>query len=142
MKKVIALAALFIGVSFTLTACAPKDSPEDSSMSLQTTDEQSTTNTSEDSETTTDTSSIDTTGSNASAAGGNPEIATYIEVTVSEEKYFYENHEILYDDLTKMFDELDENTVVKISDENAALKAYESLIKALEERGILFEAAS
>ncbi len=138
MKKVIVLAALFLGVSFTLTACTPKDN----SRSSQVTDEQSTNSTSDNSKPTSSTSSIEMAGSNSSAAGGNPDIANYIEVTVSEDKYFYENHEILFDDLIKVFDELDDNTAVKISDENATLKAYESLTKALEERGILFEAAN
>lgn len=75
------------------------------------------------------------------AAGGSSGIAGYIEITVSESTYFYDNHEISYDELIELLDGLDENTAVKISDENAALKAYENLTKALEEREILYEAA-
>lgn len=76
------------------------------------------------------------------AEGGNSGIVGYIEITVSEDKYVYENHEISYDDLIKVLDGLDGNTAVKISDENATLKAYENLTKALEEREIMFEAAN
>lgn len=140
MKKVIVLVALILGVSFTLTACTPEETNKDNSTSSQVTDEQSTNSTSDSSKPTSSSSSIEMTGSNSSAEGGNPDIANYIEVTVSEDKYFYENHEILFDDLIKVFDELGDNTAVKISDENATLKAYDSLTKALEERGILFEA--
>ena len=134
MKKKIALAALILGASLTLAACTdPDDTTKNNSSNSQVTDEQNTSSTLDNSE---------ITDSNSSAEGGNPDTAKYIEVTVSEDKYFYENHEISYDDLIKVFDELDENTAVKISDENATLKAYESLTKALEEREILFEAAS
>lgn len=134
MKKKIALAALILGASLTLVACTdPNDNTKNNSSSSQVTDEQNTSSTLDNSE---------ITDSNSSTEGGNPDTAKYIEVTVSEDKYFYENHEISYDDLVKVFDELDENTSVKISDENATLKAYESLTKALEEREILYEAAS
>lgn len=137
MKKKIALAALILG-AFFITACTP----ENNSSSSQVTDEKNTNSTFNSSEITNSTLSSETTDSNLSAAGGNPDFAAYIEVTVSEDKYFYENHEISYDDLIKVFDELDGNTAVKISDENATLKAYESLTKALEERGIFLEAAN
>lgn len=96
----------------------------------------------DDSGITSSTSINETADSDLSTEGGNPDIASYIEVTVSEDKYFYENHEISYDDLIKVLDGLDGKTAVRISDENATLKAYESLTKALAERGILFEAAS
>lgn len=150
MKKEIALAALILGTSFTFTACTSKNSPKTNLSNSQLADEQNTnsafdnteiTDSTSSSETTDSTPSSETTDSNSSAEGGNPDTAKYIEVTVAEDKYFYENHEISYDDLIKVFDELYENTVVKISDENATLKAYESLTKALEEREILFEAA-
>lgn len=142
MKKKIALAALILSANLLLTACTPKNTPANNSSSSQVADEQSTNSTFDNSEITNSTSSTETTNGNSSAEGGNPDIARYIEVTVSEDKYFYENHEILFDDLIKVFGALDENTAVKISDENATLKAYESLTKALEEREILFEAAS
>ena len=143
MKKKIALAALILGASLTLVACTdPDNATKNNSSNSQVEDEQNTINAFDESEIADNTSSNETTGSNLSAEGGNPDIAKYIEVTVSEDKYFYENHEILYDDLIKVLDELDVNTAVKISDENATLKAYESLTKALVEREILFETAS
>lgn len=145
MKKKIALAALILGVSFLFTACSdPKENlnsnPNNSSNS-QTVSEQNS-STPENSETSDSTPSSEMTGSASSAAGGNPDTAVYIEITVSENKYFYENHEISFDELVEVLDDLDENTSVKVSDENAALKAYERLTNALEERKIPFETAS
>ncbi|MDE7281213.1 MAG: hypothetical protein K2N36_05685 [Ruminiclostridium sp.] len=74
--------------------------------------------------------------------GGNPDISKYIDVTVSEDKYFYDNKEISLDDFLKVLEGIDKNTAVKITDENATLKAFENLTKALLERGIVYEAAN
>ena len=138
MNKKIALAALFLTASLALTGCDFINDflGNNNSADPQTTSTQPTTNDYDNPEITT-TTADETTENNSDAAGGNPDIADYIEVTVSEDKYFYENHEISFDDLLKVFDELDENTAVKISDENATLKAYENLTAALEEREIL-----
>ena len=147
MNKKRALAALALTASIALTACDFLNNAMSSDTSgTQTTAQPAATSTSAESEatsdTTADTTTHETTEGDSNAQGGNPDIASYIEVTVSEDKYFYENHEISYDDLIKVFDDLDENTAVRISDENATLKAYESLTNALEERGIPFETAS
>ena len=75
------------------------------------------------------------------AAGGNSGIAGHIEITVSEDRYFYDNREISYDDLIKMLDGLDGNTAVTVNDDNAALNVFEKLTKALEEREIPYELA-
>lgn len=88
-----------------------------------------------------ETTTAEVTVGGPAAEGGNPSFAHYIEVTVLEDKYFYENHEISYEELLELLDGLDGDTAVVISDKNATLKAYESLTKALEERGILFETA-
>ena len=147
MNKKIVSAALILCAGLALTACTAENNPLNSLFA----NEQSTTGTSDTSETTTgmsdepemtsSTPGSETTDSDPGAEGGNPDIAKYIEVTVSEDKYFYENHEISYDDLIEVLDGLDGNTAVIISDENATLNAYESLTKALEEREILYEVA-
>ncbi|MBD5080435.1 MAG: hypothetical protein HDT44_01565 [Ruminococcaceae bacterium] len=74
--------------------------------------------------------------------GGNPDISKYIDVTVSEDKYFYDNKEISLEDFLKVLEGIDANTAVKITDENATLKAFEELTKALLERKIPYEAAN
>ena len=74
--------------------------------------------------------------------GGNPGFAHYIEVTVLEDKYFYENHEISFEELVKVLDGLDGDTAVLISDDDATLKAYDELTSALKERKIMFETVS
>ena len=133
MKKKIALTMLILSAGLTFTACGLTNDSENTSSEHRASDEQNISAAPDVPE---------TTDSDTSGAGGNPDIAKYIEITVSEEKYFHENHEISYDALIMMLDELPKNTTVKISDENATLKAYENLTKALEERGIMFEAAS
>ena len=133
MKKKIALTMLILSAGLTFTACGLTNDSENTSSEHRASDEQNISAAPDVPE---------TTDSDTSGAGGNPDIAKYIEITVSEEKYFHENHEISYDDLIMMLDALPKNTTVKISDENATLKAYENLTKALEERGIMFEAAS
>ena len=133
MKKKIALTMLILSAGLTFTACGLTNDSENTSSEHRASDEQNISAAPDVPE---------TTDSDTSGAGGNPDIAKYIEITVSEEKYFHENHEISYDDLIMMLDELPKNTTVKISDENATLKAYENLTKALEARGIMFEAAS
>lgn len=154
MKKIIAvLAALIVCAGVAIAVYILLNGTEDLPWNSQAEAEQTTANTDHNSEITTGTSdepaitsgttsSETTTDSAPNAAGGNPDIAEYIEVTVSEDKYFYENHEISYDDLIEVLDGLDGNTAVMISDENATLNAYENLTKALEERGILYELAS
>lgn len=137
-KKATAVSAVIVTAGLAVTGYVLWNASESNSPNSQTTNEQTTTSAFDDPEITTTSGSEITDGN----SGGNSDIANYIEVTVSEDKYFYENHEISFDDLIKVFDELDKNTAVKINDENASLKAYESLTKALEEREILFEAAS
>lgn len=82
----------------------------------------------------------ETTAEPTDEAGGNPEDGSTfsLEVTVSENTYLYDNHEISYDELMELFDTLTENDIVKLSDDNASLDAYSKLTSALEERGILY----
>ena len=138
MNKKTALAALILSAGLMLTACTAENNPLSSLFG----NEQSTAGTTDNSEITSSTTSSEAMDGDPDAAGGNPDFAKYIEVTVAEDKYFYENREISYDDLIKVFDELDGNTAVIINDENATLNAYEALTKALEEREILYEAAN
>lgn len=142
MKKKIALTMLILSAGLTFTACGLTNDSENTSSEHRASDEHNISASPDVPETTDAAPSAETTDGDTSGAGGNPDIAKYIEITVSEGKYFHENHEISYDDLIMMLDELPKNTTVKISDENATLKAYENLTKALEERGIMFEAAS
>lgn len=143
MNKKIALATLILTAGFALTACTPPSTANDNrSPNPQATDEQTTTTILNDSEITTTTTDSETTDGNLNAEGGNPDIAGYVEVTVSEDKYFYENHEISFDELMEVLDGLEENTAVRISDDNAALKDFENLTKALEERSIIYEVVS
>lgn len=78
-------------------------------------------------------------GENSEPSGGNSEKSNYIELTVSAEKYIYDNHEITFEELLSVLDGLAENTAVVICDENATLKAFDSVEAALKEREIQYE---
>ncbi|MBE6873409.1 MAG: hypothetical protein E7493_05825 [Ruminococcus albus] len=63
--------------------------------------------------------------------------AEMIEVTVSEDKYIFEDKVMDIDELKGII-EGKEGAVVKITDENSTLNAYKDLTAYLEERGIEF----
>lgn len=91
-------------------------------------------------ETTADeTTTAEVTAGGPAVEGGNPGFASYIEVTVLENKYFYDNHEVSFEELVEVLDGLSGDTAVLIHDEDATLKAYEELTNALKEREIMFE---
>ncbi|MCM1579432.1 MAG: hypothetical protein NC078_11600 [Ruminococcus sp.] len=68
--------------------------------------------------------------------GGNPGNYTELKVTVSENRYYYDNSEISFDDFVEMIDGLDTNCTVIIHDDFAADKAFESITSLLKEREI------
>lgn len=68
--------------------------------------------------------------------GGNQDSYIEIEITISENRYYYNNSEISLESLIELFDGLDKNDTVKIHDDYASDKAYENLLSALKEREI------
>lgn len=68
---------------------------------------------------------------------GNPECFT-LNITISEEKYFVDNHEITFEELKKDIDSLKEGSTVKIEDENSTLKAFNAVKNYLTEKEIPF----
>ncbi|MCM1335281.1 MAG: hypothetical protein NC084_12745 [Bacteroides sp.] len=73
--------------------------------------------------------------------GGNPDRATAreISVTVSEDKYFVDNHELTFDELVEEIGAGGGEAFVRISDENATLNAFEKLRDYLAENEIEYE---
>ena len=61
-----------------------------------------------------------------------------IKVTVAGNDYFYENEKIELEVLIKNLKEIDDNFVVQIKDEKASKNAYEALINALKDNGIMY----
>ena len=141
MKRKILSALLIAAMSLTFSACSFVEEAFGKATEPQITMPGNTQETLDSSDSADVTTAADE-ESNEGSEGGNPDISKYIDVTVSEDKYFYDNKEISFEDLVKVFEGLDENTAVRITDENATLKAFESLTKALLERGILYEAAN
>lgn len=76
--------------------------------------------------------SVTTVGESSPAEGGNPAEITEIEITVSENQYYYDNAEISFDELTELIDGLGKNNIVKIYDDYASAKAYENLTSLLD----------
>lgn len=65
----------------------------------------------------------------------------YVDVTVSENSYLYQNGTLELDALLTELEKLGDDVTVRITDEKASLKAYEDLTKALEEKNIPHEDA-
>ena len=78
--------------------------------------------------------------SNVSAEGGNPgnTDSFAMEITVSEDKYFVDNHEISFDELKTKIDGLETGAVIKINDENSSLKAFNAVKDYLTEKEIAY----
>lgn len=74
------------------------------------------------------------------AAGGNPVevIENSIEVTVSEDKYIYDNLSRTLDEIMEIIKSADNLSAVIIHDQNATLSAYKALTDCLDERGISY----
>lgn len=85
-------------------------------------------------------SSSDVQTSNVSAEGGNPGDPEKfaMEITISEDKYFVNNHEISFDELKAKIDGLETGAVIKINDENSTLKAFNAVKDHLNEKGISY----
>lgn len=68
--------------------------------------------------------------------GGNPDTYKEIEITVSDNQYFYNNHEISFDELCDLFVNFDSNTSIIIYDEMASESAYTKITEYLDEQKI------
>lgn len=62
----------------------------------------------------------------------------FLNVTVSENEYIYQNSRLQLDELMDKLVTDAADTKVKITDENASKRAYENLINALEEKNIRY----
>ena len=62
----------------------------------------------------------------------------FLNVTVSENEYLYQNSKLRLDELMDKLVTDAADTKVKITDENASKRAYEELINALEEKNIRY----
>ena len=65
-----------------------------------------------------------------------PDVYDEREITISENKYFYDNHEISYNEFCDTMSQFDSNTTVKIYDELASDSAFQKIISYLDEVGI------
>lgn len=85
-------------------------------------------------------SSSDAQTSDVSSEGGNPgnPDSFAMEITVSENKYFVDNHEISFDELKTKIDGLETGAVIKINDENSTLKAFNAVKDYLTEKEIAY----
>lgn len=141
MKKMIAFCLCLTLVPVLLSGCSFDKNgnttlpTEGTEQSISSEDDPAGTDPAETSNTTTEESSY------LSEAGGNPDNAAVKEilVTVSEDKYFVDNHEMSFEELTEEIQADNEGTFVRIFDENATLNAFEKLKNYLEENAIEYE---
>lgn len=100
--------------------------------------------TSSEADTASDISSADNSSearsSNISAEGGNPgnTDSFALEITISEDKYFVNNHEISFDELKTKIDGLETGAVIKINDEISTLKAFNAVKDYLDKKKIAY----
>lgn len=77
-----------------------------------------------------------TTSTSFDSDGGNPTESNKLLITISEDKYFYQNHEIEFDDLLDLLENIEPACTVELADEKATLRAYKKLITVLDEHEI------
>ncbi|WP_432650608.1 hypothetical protein [Huintestinicola sp.] len=71
--------------------------------------------------------------------GGNADTYKEIEITVSDNQYFYNNHEITLSEVCEILDSLDSNTTIILFDEMATESAFSKITDYLDERKISYE---
>lgn len=71
--------------------------------------------------------------------GGNGGEYSEKDITVSENRYFYDNHEVTFEEIQELFADADANTSVNIYDEQASDSAFTRLTDFLDEKGIGYE---
>lgn len=141
MKKIIAFCLCLTFVTVLFSGCLfdknGNSTPltEESEQSVSSEDNPDSTDPTETSSSTTEESSY------ISEAGGNPDNVTVKEIliTVSEDKYFVDNHEMSFDELTEEIQADNGDVFVRIFDENATLNAFEKLKNYLEDNVIEYE---
>ena len=147
MKKVTILVLSFTIFALSLAACSKKE--ETTTTPAATVAEERTTSTSDNAQSAETVSENDgaeqtiTSGTEGypEDGGGNPDIsnATVLSITVSEDRYFVDNHEIDFDDLVEKIKTLAEGSYVKLFDEKSTLKAFNRIKEYLEENNIPYE---
>lgn len=113
----------------------PKTTPEITSVS----EEPHGTDNTSSSSTETDVSETETT-TITGEGGGNPGSANTFAITVSEQKYFYENQEISIEDLIDKLDSAKSEGEIEvvITDNHGAVKAFDDLTKQLDSKEIAY----
>ena len=66
------------------------------------------------------------------------ETVEYINITVSENEYLYQNNKYSLEELIIELDSLPDGIPVKLTDDNASLNAYRQLTEALDEHKIKY----
>ncbi|MDE6787706.1 MAG: hypothetical protein K2J47_00070 [Ruminococcus sp.] len=62
----------------------------------------------------------------------------YINITVSGSDYLFQNRKMTVDELIAELNNSDEKFPVKITDDDASIKAYDALVKALKDNNVRY----
>ena len=65
-----------------------------------------------------------------------------LEITISEDKYFVNNHEIGIEELKSEIDGLEAGATIKINDEKSSLKAFNAVKDYLDEKKIAYSVSN
>lgn len=66
------------------------------------------------------------------------EAMKYMNITVSGSDYLFQNQKMTVDELMSELNSGEEKFPVKITDDSASIKAYDTLVKALKDNGIRY----
>lgn len=82
--------------------------------------------------------------SDVSSEGGNPgnTDSFALEITISEDKYFVNNHEIGIEELKSKIDGLEAGATIKINDEKSSLKAFNAVKDYLDEKKVTYSVSN
>lgn len=131
MRKLLIITLLLSLSIFNLTACTDEDSEKDKNATTEKNSISSDIN---------EISSISESTAIEGEGGGNEnknneetEKIKTISITVSENKYFYDNKSIEFEYILDMLKESDKNTIIEVTENNATHKAYDKLIEKIKE---------
>ncbi len=135
MKKILMLAA---AMCFMLTGCSKKDIKSVGKLVSYVMENAPRTETQTEPVQTTVVSSETVTAETSCTDGGNPydRESVRLEITISENLYYYENKLMTFDEVTEKIKASGAGVIVEIVDDNAALKAYKKLTDWLAENKI------
>lgn len=139
-KKILIVFSSMLLITGCSSGCGKTSEPEPTRTVPEITSEEVTETTNNTNSTSVSIESDETKTTTNTGSGGNPNTAIIFAITISEQKYFYDNQEISIEDLTDKLDEAKSNgdIEVTITDNHGTVKAFDELTKILDSKEIAY----